>query len=94
MDNEQIRIKAIARARRILDDDDLHDDHRHGLVVGVALEPKFDQGAYLAVIAVVQGVDVPCWIALDDDDLARIQALIGARTETTAAMQLDESRLN
>jgi len=78
------RQAAIAVAQAALNAAPVHTNHRHGVVVGVALDPT-DQAAYLAVIAIVQGVDQPCWIALDDDDLERIASFLELRERNALA---------
>jgi uncharacterized protein YllA (UPF0747 family) len=78
------RQAAIAVAQAALAAAPVHTNHRHGVVVGVALDPT-DEASYMAVIAIVQGVDLPCWIALDDDDLERIAAFLELRATKALA---------
>jgi len=73
--DDRRRRKAIRVAKEALDQAPVHRSHRHGLVVGTIYEPDAgDDGPTLGVVVVVQGVDEPCWVMLDQDDLAAIQA--------------------
>jgi len=87
--NDPRRAAAIAIARQIVAQAPDHPTHRHGVAVGFAAELTRDAVSdgreYIAIVAVVQGVDVPCWVALDDDDLDRIRVWIDRRDQLAQA---------
>ena len=65
-----VRELAMRSAREILATMPDHDDHLHAVVVGLALAPD---NADPQLVVVVQGIDHPVWVGLDDDDLAGIR---------------------
>ena len=71
-------------AKVALDRTAVHADHRHALVIGVALEDGFRDGPHVSLVAVVQGVDDPVWVALDDDDLDRLRTFLDLRDHPDA----------
>jgi hypothetical protein len=74
--DSEAKARAIAEARAVLAEAPAHDGHRHGVIVGMAVDVTLDGPP--AVIAIIQDVAVPCWITLDEDDLARIVAYVEA----------------
>ena len=60
---------ALAAGLAIVEDAPDHKDHRHAIAIGVVME---EDG--IAIVAAVQGLGVPVWVTLDEDDLARLQA--------------------